>query len=197
VQNNSEQDTPLVWTIPEEFPEALIGNYDRKRSPDRFEYRKGQPVEASLGTPVFVFSGCLEDLLEWDVLPNDAQLPLVNGKVAELLTREAGADVQLLAAIVEHQGGAANDHWKLLNITRAVQAIDHAASKYSLIDGTRQILRFDKLRYRSGALGDVKIARDAEYKSHILVSHSLADALIASKARGLALSGPEDMEAGA
>lgn len=189
--NDGEE--PFVWTIPEEFPEELIGTYDRGRSPDRFEYRKGEPVHGVVATPVFVYPARLEDLEVWDVLPNDAQLPLVSPRVVAVLRSEAAADCQLLDAVVEHRDGAAKDGWKLLNVTTAVQAIDHETSEYSLVPGTKQILAFRKLRYRPDALGQVKIARDAEYKSHLLVSPTLAAVLVGAGVRGLALVRAEEM----
>lgn len=189
----NDREEPLVWTIPEEFPQELIGTYDRERSPDRFEYRKGEPVSGEIGTPVFAFQARFEDLQVWDVLPNDALLPLVSPRVAAVLRSKAAADCQLLDAVVEHRGGTAKDAWKVVNITILVQAIDHEASEYSLIRGTKQILGFRKLRYRPGALGNVKIARDAEYKSHVLVSPALASVLVEAGVRGLALRSAEQI----
>jgi hypothetical protein len=189
-----EEEPPLVWSISDEFPQELIGIYDRQGSPDRFEFRRGEAVREDIGTPTFMFGGSLEELEAWDVLPNDALLPLVAVRMAAVLMQEAPGQSQLLDAVVQHRGGVATVGWKLVNITKAIQAIDHAASEYSLIQGTGQILGFKKLRYRRGALGRVKIARDAEYKSHILVAPSLAAALQANGARGLALREDEDLD---
>lgn len=186
-----EEEAPFIWSIPEPFPQGLIGVYDRQRSPDRFAFRKGEPLPEGIGTPVFIFRASLEDLQAWDVLPNDAMLPLVGGRVAAILMQEAITQTQLLDAVVEHRGGVSRDRWKLVNVTTSVQAIDHALSKYTLVRGTKQVLGFTKLRYRPGALDEAKIARDAEYKSHILVSPSLAAAL--SGVRGLGLRKADDL----
>ena len=33
--------TIYLWEIPENYPERLIGRYERERSPDRFLFEKG------------------------------------------------------------------------------------------------------------------------------------------------------------
>ena len=36
-----------LWVIPENYPEKLIGRYERERSPDRFSFRQGKYLSNS------------------------------------------------------------------------------------------------------------------------------------------------------
>lgn len=193
---NSQQnlEAPLIWGIPTDFPEQFIGHYVRERSPDRFVFRKGQIVDRSLGIPTFSFHSDSSELADLDALPNDARLPLVCKPVSELIKELAPDEVQVLDARVEFSDVQSTSDWKLLNTLRMVEAIDHDASDYTLVPGTKQILSFRRLRFRGGALGDLRMARDMEFKSHLLVHPVIARALLSRGARGVAFKEAAELD---
>jgi hypothetical protein len=185
---------PYVWSIPETYPERLIGHYVAEGVPDSLEFKKG--VEVSLEAKVlnFQYSATLGEVGAFDVLANDALLPLVGERAAAILSRIASASVQLLPVSLECVDGR-DGSYRLMNVTRTVRGIDHRASKYSLIRGTDKILGFQRLRYRSDCLGDLAIARDEEYKPHILVSDALRRAFAAAEVCGVRLEDPANLVA--
>ncbi len=61
-----------LWKIPDEYPEKLIGEYDRENSPDRFIFKKGEILSSDLAKPVIMFDVSVQDLRELDDLANNA-----------------------------------------------------------------------------------------------------------------------------
>jgi len=175
---------PLIWRISEDYDDALMGVYDRARSPDRFVYRDCRPA-ARFGVPRITFQAAHADLQALDVLGNDAQLPLINARAQAILESVAGDCIEFIDTEVSNNSGVETSSWKVLNVLRCVHAIDHEQSEYSKVRGTDRILRFRKLRYRADALGSTAIARDAEYKGHILVAASLASIFREAGIRGV------------
>src|SRR6266516_2382717 len=136
VLGHSDPDVMVfLWTIPDEYPQELIGKYLRDRSPDRFLFRKGEELPMPVGVPQFEFDAPLTDLRSFDVLPNSTQIPLVASNVAGLLLALCAGDIQLIEADVVARGQKL-EGFKLVNVTHLVSCIDHNGSDYSFIPAT-------------------------------------------------------------
>lgn len=182
-----------LWKIPDEYPENMIGEYQKDVSPDRFEFRKGETLPENIGTPKFKFKVPLSELEGVGDLCNNARLPLLSEDVISILVEFASDSVQLFDAIVEGSDGV-SEGYKLVNIKKLVAGIDHDKSEYTKVPGTDQIMNFKSLSYIEGCMGDVQLARDEEYRGNLLVNSNLAEKLMELRKKGIALCLPEDME---
>jgi hypothetical protein len=182
-----------LWTIPDDYPEKLLGEYQKDTSPDRFEFRKGELLPESIGTPRFTFRCSLADLEGCGDLCNNAQIPLLSEDVALLLQKYAGNSIQLFDTIVQTSDGESSNY-KLLNISKTVKGLDKEKSKYTTIPGMDQIMGFSFLSYKSDCMEDSILARDEEYRGHLLVEGKLANELMDLKKKGIGLYIPEDMD---
>lgn len=184
-------DLTYLWTIQHDYPEELIGEYDRNVGPDRFLFRQGKPLECDK-RPTFRFRATRERLEEYDDLANNAMIPLVNGRVASILRAVCPNDCQLVnARVVTVSGELAG--YAIVNVLSRASGIDHSASQYTLIPGTSAIMGFRKLQHKRGCLGSHELARDTEYMSHVLISERLRAGFVEGKLRGLGLYLPSQM----
>lgn len=188
----TSKNIPYIWCIPEDYPEKCIGIYDRKRSPDRFEFKKGVKLPDTIGLPIFQFEVSAEKLTKWDELPNSADVPLVNQRLLDLLLKLAPNDIQVFDARLETKDGILPGY-KLINVTNTVYGIDHEASECSYITGTRTPRSIKRLSYKENCLGNHQMARDAECHSHLLVSPVIREAFMTGKIRGVKLLTAEEM----
>jgi hypothetical protein len=75
-----------LWKIPDDYPESLLGEYDRDRGPDRFAFKQGRPLDESPSQrPRFRFACAAAKLSKLHDLGNNALVPLVSPFVAEVL----------------------------------------------------------------------------------------------------------------
>jgi hypothetical protein len=181
-----------IWGIDDAYPESLIGRYDRVSNPDRFLLGKGIRLDSESGSWRFFFPGQTKSLRKFDDLANNALVPLVSARLASLLIELAPDDVQLLPAEIEAQDGRIDD-FHLLNVISMVPAVDRALSIFSLVRGTQAIMSFKKLMLILDCLGSHVLARSAEYRSHVLVSHSLVEAIQRAGMLGMQFTLPEDI----
>ena len=180
-----------LWTIPDDYPEDLIGTYDRSRSPDRFLLKQGKPLHPV--ADVYVrFDAKASDLRELDDLATNAMVPLVSTRVAEVLVRVAAGQIQLIPTKIITSDAEMTDY-SIVVATSLVQGIDHDSSQYVFVPGTSSIMKFTKLRYKQDCLGVLHIARDAEYLSNLLVSDVLRNALESLDPQGMGLYEPGAM----
>ncbi|MFA5193784.1 MAG: DUF1629 domain-containing protein [Verrucomicrobiia bacterium] len=185
-----------LWRIPEFYPELLIGEYQRDRSPDRFLFDRGTRVAEDIPAPSFVFNARnarLAVLGRYDILPNSTMVPLVTQRVARVLDEMAGEDIQLIPANVT-AGGQLLSGFKLVNVLRLVSSIDHSQSNFVCIPGTKQIAKFNRFRVKPDALGYYHLAREAEYHPFILVSEALKRAFETHNFKGCAFIQPENIK---
>lgn len=181
-----------LWDIPDNYPEYLIGDYDRDKSPDRFLFKEGEQLPADVGVPTIKFGATVKELDEIDDLANNAMVPLVSSRVAILLNECAASDIQLIDAIIEAKDGILTSY-KLVNITSKIVGIDKVASKFTLVPDTDKIMSFRYLKYKEDCMKDHVLARDAEYSSNLLVSDAFANKLLVMKLVGVGLYNPEEM----
>lgn len=113
----------LLWEIPNDYPEALIGEYQEDISRDRFDFRKGDFVDMTDELIVFKFGCTLSELQDLGNLCNNSASPLVSPDVALIIKKHAKDDVQFFDAVVQAEDGKTN-LYKLVNITKKINAID-------------------------------------------------------------------------
>lgn len=181
-----------IWRIAEDYPDELIGLYQVDISPDRLELSEGKTLPSNFDTLYFQCPTTEEKVREWNIFSNNANVPLVDKNVVKILKEFAGEDVQMFNAVIQTNTGEINDY-KVLNVTHTVLAIDHNKSKYSLIKGTSVILKFTKLVYKDNCLSKYQIARNEEYKPHIIVSQRIKDLFISSNIKGVEFLYPENI----
>jgi hypothetical protein len=179
-----------LWRIPDEYPSKLIGEYDRSSSPDRFLFLQGAALGQINGIPAFRFKSSRADLLPFDVLPNNATVPLISVRAASLLRKLCPADFQLLSAKVTTDD-ADLDGYAILNAVVKISAMDHAQSGFNFIPGTKQIMKVNRLRSRSGAMGVHHLARESDYPPYLWASDEVKAIFEDANIKGCAFLVPE------
>jgi hypothetical protein len=179
-----------LWRIPNEYPESLIGEYEKESSPDRFLFVQGKRIGNCNAVPAFTFTGDPEILREYDVLANSTMIPLVSERVARILTRVCSDDLELLTASV-HAAGEPVSGFSLVNVLPRVASVDHRGSNFIFIPGTQQIMKFNRLKLKPDALGAHHLAREVEFNSFILVSDRLKEVFDAERVTGHAFIPPD------
>jgi len=181
----------FLWKIRDEYPERLLGSYDRSSSPDPSLFRQGQEV-FNLGIPVVRFDCRSSDLAGIDDLASNAMAPIVSSRIQNVLRDKCPNDIQLIDVRIITSDGEVPGY-QLVNAKYAVQATDRDASDYKLIPGTDFIMKFCKLTLRPDCLQKHQLARDSDYLSNLIVSTSLGEHLKALKPVDIGLYSPEDM----
>lgn len=176
-----------IWRIPEDYPEKCMGGYEYKKSPNRFIFSKGDSITAPpVGIPIVTFECGRGQLLKYDALVNGSTAPIVNEKLRKIFDDICPNDVQYFDVNIQCKDGILEDY-KILNVTHSVKAIDHEHTKCNYIFGSENaILGFDHLTLYPNSLekAGLHIARNIEYKSHILVSQKLHSVLKENKIKG-------------
>lgn len=166
-----------IWKICDDYPDSLIGEYDRDRGPDRFSYKQGKGLDAvPASAPRFRFNASINAIISMNDLANNAMVPLVSSRVAAILSESCPNEVQLIPAEVVCKDGVI-DGYSILVVTNRVHGLDHAKSKYKCMPGMKAIMRFESAVYKDDCLGSLSLARDGEYLSNLLVSERLREAL--------------------
>jgi len=181
-----------IWHIHDNYPESMIGEYDRKTGPDRFLLKNALDLSDEAGPWRFAFRSPVSRLREFDDLANNAMVPLVSPRMAELLAAIAKNDVQLLPAEIHARDGEIRDY-RLLNARRCLAAVDRSNSEFSLIPGSDAIMSFRRLALIDEVLAEHHVARCAEYTSFLIVSDRLAKAILEAGMTGMQLTRPCDM----
>jgi hypothetical protein len=182
---------PLIWDIPESYPERAIGEYDRACSPDQFLFLKGRPL-GDAPPATIRFSVRADRLRKFDCLAHSGMIPLVSQRLASVLARVCLDEVQLFPAVV-HASDTELTGYSLVNATHEVAAVDYSKSSFVPIPGTDAVMKFNRLRHLSGAFDGIHIAREQDYHSHLLVSESLAEELLRIGATGLRFTQAEEV----
>lgn len=162
----------LLWRIPEDFPEALIGEYQRETSPDRFDLKEGRRLADNWGVPAFKFDATSESLAAFDCLANNALVPLVSSHMAGIFQSNYGDLVQMIPSQIETQNGSLEGYF-LVNVTNLGNCIDMDASEYCCIPETNIPMAFSRLKFLETP-DDRAILRDRNYLSFLIVSEEFA-----------------------
>jgi hypothetical protein len=182
---------PLIWNIPDSYPERAIGEYDRAHSPDRFLFLGGRPL-GDLPPATIRFGVPADRLRKFDCLAHSGMIPLVSERLASVLIRVCLSDLELFPAVV-HASDSELAGYSLVNVTREVAAVDYSESSFVPIPGTEAVMKFNRLRHISGVFDGIHIAREQDYHSHLLVSEYLADELLRLGATGLHFKRAEEV----
>lgn len=180
-----------IWQIEDNYPESLIGKYDRKAGPDRLLLRRGKTLSKEEKEWKFTFEASVKQLYGIDDLANCTLTPLVSPKLASLIGEYTSNDVEFLPARIQACDGEITDY-QLLNSLSTKSAVDFEESDPVFIPGTDAVMKFNRLRLRKNSLGTHHIARCEEYRSYLLISNVLADAIENS---GMTFSLPESITA--
>ena len=182
-----------LWVKPEYCTQKLIADYNRELSPNRFLFLEGIELtnEQVNAKPIFELKVKQAEITKYDCIPNISGAPLVNQKVVDILQKLIPDEVQFFDAEVRCKDGTLSSY-KLLNSTCKIIGIDHGNSIYSLIESTDVILGFKYLTYKSGCMGNHKLARDEEYLSNLLVSNEIKQTFEKEKIKGVRFARAED-----
>lgn len=144
-------------------------------------------------TPIVIFEISKTRVKQFDCLPNNIGIPLVNERVKKLLEEIAPDDVQFFKAKLKCSDGEMGGYY-FVNATHKVKGIDFEKSIYKKVDMARNTFRynFDYMTYKSGCMGEHKFARDADYLGNLLVREDAAKVLEKAKITGVRLVRPED-----
>ncbi len=181
----------FLWRIPNEYPEALIGAYQKEMSPDRFDLQKGITLGSKWGVPVFSFQASSEDLAKFDDLANSAMVPLISNRVAEYLRTTCHDLVELLPAKIKTQSGSL-EGYSVVNVTNLGENVDIEKSQYICIPGTQQPMSFSKLEFLPTP-DPRMITREMIYPSFIVVSEDFKKACNVNRWNGVGLFKAEDV----
>jgi hypothetical protein len=183
---------PYLWRVNNSYPDKLIGEYDYN-GPDYLLLRQAKVLGPEFGIPEVRVEGRLEELGKVDNLYNNTGFPLVNDRLRTFLTERVPEDLQFLPTRVLAADGE-TVAFMLLNALHFVQAIDHDNTVFEFMTDGKTPLGFKKLTHLPDRMGDRGLAREAEYKGHLLVADWLAEELMAHKFTGFALKRATDMD---
>lgn len=186
-------DEPLLWERATFPSRPSWGTWAYRDADDFLSVRIARPLTADRPAPVVTFGLKARRLRDYDVLAVAHLPPLVGGRSAAILEREAPTDVQLIPADVRAADGPIGPYW-VVNAIRSVQAIDYERSLIHRIgEGEAMTMDFRRLALRPEAMGDVQVARDSDYLPFLYVARPLAQALTAARLRGLRLVSAEKL----
>ncbi len=178
---------PLLWRIPDGYPQGQIGRYDRSSGPDRFIFSEGRRLPGPLEIGPSAQFDCKKDALcQNDCIWADAGLPIVNENMKDSLNAWVPDKVQFFEVDISAEDGTVSGY-HLLNAAREVQIIDLESSKYNFVPGTKSIMSFSALRVNDSGMEDLDIGRDKIYLPYLFVGNRLAKELVAAGFRGLSL----------
>jgi hypothetical protein len=178
-----------IWQSAENFPSRLIAEYDRKKSPDRFLFKKGIFFE-KIDPPIFNLKAKISKIRRFDHISNQSLIPLISCKMAKCLLDNFSDDIQLIDTLINCEDGVIDDY-KLVNSIHKVKAINHDVSECKY-DEDGWLWAFDYLEYYSDCLGAYNVARDEEYLGNLIVSEKVKNIFESNKFIGYGLYTPND-----
>ncbi|MAS97302.1 MAG: hypothetical protein CMO55_29265 [Verrucomicrobiales bacterium] len=180
----------FLWRIPNDFPEALIGEYRKATSPDHFDLQKGTTLGNTWGVPEFEFQSTSEDLAKFDDLANSAMVPLVSSRLADYLLTTCPDLVELVPAKIETKNGSLVGY-SIVNVRNIGESVDKEKSQYTCIPGTEQPMSFSKLEFLNSP-DPRMIVREKIYPTFIVVSNDFKIACDKNQWRGVGLFKSEE-----
>ena len=170
-------------------PNVHILNYKwRERKTDRFIFFRGEWVEPTDFELIFHSSTTLEKQTQYDCIPNNAAVLLVNERALKILEDICPGDFQAFDATI-----VSEDHiypsfevknYKLSNIIKEAETLDEEKSSCTYFESGK-ISFVNKLTFKENCIKDIKLAREKKIHSFILASESLKKAFTKAKIRGV------------
>jgi len=181
-----------MWEIPE-CPNKHIAAYNEAISTDRFIFMQGKPVTKEEITKPLIFELKITqaEIMKYDAIPNNSSSPLVNQKIVNILQELAPEDVQFFDAEIRCKDGDLKDY-KLLNIARSIEGIDHEKSIYRRDKFAGLITIIKYLTYLPNCMKNYKLGRDKELIGNILVTEEIKQAFENAKIKRLRIVRPEE-----
>ncbi|MDP1603830.1 MAG: hypothetical protein Q8M03_11260 [Legionella sp.] len=128
---------------------------------------------------------------KYDSIINNASSPLVNQKIRDILLKLAPDDVQFIKAEVHCKDGILTNY-NLVNVTSEIIGVDREKSIYTMMKLAPDVFSsFRYLTYKTGCMGNHKLARDAENLGNILVTEEIKLAFEKEKIKGVWFISPE------
>lgn len=181
----------FLWRMPDDYPEALIGEYQKETAPDRFDLQKGKSLGNEWGVPEFEFQATSEELSKFDDLANNAMVPLVSSRVAAFLNQSSGELVELIPASIKTQDGNL-EGYSVVNVRHFGESVDREKSQYTCIPGTEQPMSFSKLEFRENPDSRM-IVREKIYPGFIVVTDAFKQVCDEQSWNGVGLFQAEDV----
>ena len=184
---------PLIWRIPDGYPQGQIGRYDRSSGPDRFIFSEARRLPEPLEMGPSARFECKKDALcQNDCIWADVGLPIVNERMKNFLNERVPDKIQFFGIDISAEDGIVLGYY-LLNSTKEVEVIDLESSKYRFVPGTKSIMSFSDLRLNDGAMEGSDIGRDKIYLPYLFVGNRLAKELDTVGFRGVSLIEPSSV----
>jgi len=182
-----------MWVFPEDTKNKDIGVYNSEISPDRFLLRQGKQLTETefQPKPTVEFEITMKKVQQFDCLANNTLIPIVSQRLRMLLENIAPDDVQFFPAKLTCKDGVLENYY-FLNATYCVKGIDHERSEYSTMLDLPNILSFRYVVYKPNCLGIHYLARDEEYKGHLLVNDAIKHLFEKHKITGAWIVRPEE-----
>lgn len=181
----------FLWRIPDDYPETLIGEYQKEIAPDRFDLQKGKFLGCDWGVPAFEFQATCKELRKFDDLANNAMVPLVSNRIAKFLNQSLVELVELIPASIKTQDGNL-DGYSVVNVLHLGESVDRQKSQYTCIPGTEQPMSFSKLEFL-GNPDSKMIIREKIYPGFIVVTDAFKQVCDEQNWNGVGLFQAEDV----
>lgn len=160
----------------------------RERKTDRVIFNRGQWVEPQDFDLIFHSATTLEKQTQYDCIPNNAAVLLVNERALKILEDICPDDFQAFPAKIVSEEDIAPafevNNYHLINIVKTVKTIDKPRSKLKFLD-TGELYGAEKLVLFENCLGNIHLARDEELETQIIASEALKKAFTKAKIRGV------------
>jgi len=186
---------PFLYRNQERIPQKYYAVYDKIRSPDLYDLRRGEkwPPSPEVRTfdkdvlhPPYRFyfdvEGDSEGFLKYDCPANTSGSILVNERALELLQRVCPDDFEAFDAVIQTRD-AVLENYKIINILKLVDCIDLEKSwcRYFESGNLRSV---ENLIIKEHCMEGVNLARDKNLHSLILFSPELVKAFHKEKIKG-------------
>jgi len=182
-----------MWVFPANTKNKDIGEYKHELSFDSFFLEQGRQLSQfeCQPKPTVEFLITMKRVQQFDCLANNALVPLVSQRLRMLLENIAPDDVQFIPAKLACKDGVLENYY-FLNATHCVKGLDHEKSDYHKMLTVDVIGGFRYAVYKPHCLGAHYLARDEEYKGHLLANDAIKKLFEKHKIMGAWIVRPEE-----
>ncbi len=180
-----------IWYFLENYPHKLVGEYDRKNSPDRFLFRQSKILNLEK-TPQVIFEVKKDRILKFHNIEHNGggSFKIVSPELAAVLEKYAKDDIQLIDVILKTKNGDITNY-KILHMIKEIEAIDKEKTQIEY-SPNEVMLRLNNLKLLHNKMKDTNIALLSEIKGFILISELLKEKIEYFK--GVSILSEDEME---